>query len=115
MGEKYCVVGSDCEPLFIETHSIPSTSKNIIAVGRPALVLVANESFSTETPETRKRYGARISFTFPADGVLRVACGSGCVRLAQLQAPGKRRMEAAAFVSGRELVGHAFGHDASSA
>jgi len=45
-----------------------------------------------------------------ADGdAIHVACGAGAVALGELQAPGKRRMSAAAFASGRpDLVGKRF-------
>jgi len=37
------------------------------------------------------------------DGIV-VACGQGAVRIADVQAPGKKRMEAAAFARGRHLA-----------
>ena len=38
------------------------------------------------------------------DGGLVIACGSGAVRVAEVQAPGKRRMDAEAFARGRKLA-----------
>ncbi|RMH39262.1 MAG: methionyl-tRNA formyltransferase [Deltaproteobacteria bacterium] len=59
-----------------------------------------------------KLYGARLASGAGAPGEvlaaegdgLRVACGDGAVTIAEVQAPGRRRMPAAAFATGRRLT-----------
>lgn len=64
--------------------------------------------FASRVVEAAASAGEPGSVLGLVDGALRVACGEGVVALGELQAPGKRRMDATAFASGRDLAGAGF-------